>query len=227
MNVLIVGSGGREHALAWKLQQSPQVKNVIVAPGNGASGKIDLNPNNVEEVSLFCGTNDIHCVLIGPEEPLSNGLADHLIKTHPNMIVFGPTKDGAQLETSKSFSKQFMKEYGLPTADFVTVSVENVKSLDSVFERIPWKNTVVKADGLAAGKGVIIPKDNEEAKLAARSILEGEFGSAGRTIILEERLEGYEVSSLAFVDGISYKRMPLGKDYKRLLESDLGPNTGF
>ncbi|ULT82846.1 hypothetical protein L3Y34_012231 [Caenorhabditis briggsae] len=226
MNVLVIGSGGREHALAWKLEQSSLIKKVIVAPGNGASGRIDLNPNNVKEVSDFCVGNHIHCVLIGPEEPLSNGLADHLIKTHPDLIVFGPTKDGAQLETSKSFSKQFMKEYGLPTADFVTVSADNVKSLDSVFERVPWKKSVVKADGLAAGKGVIIPKDNEEAKNAARSILEGEFGSAGHTVIIEERLEGYEVSALAFVDGISFKKMPLGKDHKRLLELDFGPNTG-
>ncbi|EGT43187.1 hypothetical protein CAEBREN_09378 [Caenorhabditis brenneri] len=224
MNILIIGSGGREHALAWKLEQSHKVKKVIVAPGNGATGKID--PNNLEEVSDFCAKHNVDCVLIGPEEPLSNGLADYLIKTHPNLMVFGPTKDAAQLETSKSFSKQFMKEYGLPTADFVTVSIENVKSLDCVFERLPWKNSVVKADGLAAGKGVIIPKDRAEAINATKSILEGEFGNAGRTVVVEERLEGYEVSALAFVDGISYKRMPLGKDHKRLLESDMGPNTG-
>uniref|UniRef100_A0A1I7TIY0 Trifunctional purine biosynthetic protein adenosine-3 n=1 Tax=Caenorhabditis tropicalis TaxID=1561998 RepID=A0A1I7TIY0_9PELO len=240
MNVLIIGSGGREHALAWKIEQSDKVKSVLVAPGNGASGRIgkisflvsisksrsDLNPNNLEEVSEFCEKHYIGCVLIGPEEPLSNGLADYLIENNPKLMVFGPTKEGAQLETSKSFSKKFMKEYGLPTADFVTVSIDDVKSLDSVFERVPWKHSVVKADGLAAGKGVLIPKDNQEAIEATRSILQGEFGNAGRTVVIEERLEGYEVSALAFVDGISYKRMPLGRDHKRLLENDMGPNTG-
>ncbi|CAI2357293.1 unnamed protein product [Caenorhabditis sp. 36 PRJEB53466] len=198
MNVLIIGNGGREHALAWKIRQSDKVKNVMTAPGNGSSGIIDLNINDADAVVRFCESENIHCVVIGPEEPLSNGLADDLIDLSPNLLVFGPTRDGAKLETSKSFSKHFMKEYGLPTADFVTV--DNVKSLDGVFERVPWNKLVVKADGLAAGKGVIIPKDNEEAKAAARSMLEGQFGVAGRNIIIEDRLEGYEVSVSAHLD---------------------------
>jgi phosphoribosylamine--glycine ligase len=230
VKVLIVGSGGREHALAWKIAQSPRLSQLFVAPGNaGTINNAQLTMHNVSIVAeettalvSFCNEQDIDLIIIGPEAPLANGLADALRAT--GRSVFGPSQSAAQIEASKAFSKAFMGRHRIPTARFATFTDyrEALKHLLSVDYPI-----VIKASGLAAGKGVILPDCADDAEAALRSImLDHEFGAAGDEVIIEERLSGEEVSLLAFTDGITLKPMPPAQDHKRIFDGDHGPNTG-
>ena len=226
-NILIIGSGGRENSLAWAIQKNKLIKKVYLIPGNAGSErinkceriKIDINNKNelVEKLDFF----KIDLVVIGPETPLANGLADFLRKK--DFKVFGPNKDGAKLEFSKSWAKEFMQEANIPTANFWKVnSLEEAKKIINS-SAIPL---VVKADGLASGKGVFIPNSKDECFNAAESIFNGRFGSSGNVVVLEEKIQGPEVSVFALCDGERYTLLPTAQDHKRLNENDKGPNTG-
>ncbi|CAI4225434.1 unnamed protein product [Auanema sp. JU1783] len=219
---LIIGNGGREHALAWKVAQSKLVDQVFISPGNGcAFPDADIDPNASGDIVYFCNQNDIGLVIVGPEAQLSRGIVNEV---QSSVAIFGPTKAGAMLETSKVFAKNFMRQYDLPTARFNEFST--ISEVQHFISNCNWNGVVVKADGLAAGKGVIVAENKEEAFKAASRMLNGEFGDSGKHIVLEEQLSGYEVSALCFVDGKNFQRMPLVKDHKRLLDDDKGPNTG-
>jgi len=226
-NILIIGNGGRENSLAWAIQKNELVKKVYLIPGNAGSErinkceriKIDINNKNdlVEKLYFF----KIDLVVIGPEIPLANGLADFLRKK--NFKVFGPNKDGAKLEFSKSWAKEFMQDANIPTANFWKVnSLEEAKKIINSTS-IPL---VVKADGLASGKGVFIPNSKDECFEAAESIFNGRFGNSGNIVVLEEKIQGPEVSVFALCDGKRYTLLPTAQDHKRLNEKDKGPNTG-
>jgi len=226
-NILIIGNGGRENSLAWAIQKNELVKKVYLIPGNAGSErinkceriKIDINNKNelVEKLDFF----KIDLVVIGPEIPLANGLADFLRKK--DFKVFGPNKDGAKLEFSKSWAKEFMQKANIPTANFWKVnSIEEAKKIIHS-SSIPL---VVKADGLASGKGVFIPDSKDECFRAAESIFNGKFGNSGDVVVLEEKIQGPEVSVFALCDGKKYILLPTAQDHKRLLENDKGPNTG-
>ena len=226
-NILIIGNGGRENSLAWAIQKNELVKKVYLIPGNAGSErinkceriKIDINNKNelIEKLDFF----KIDLVVIGPEIPLANGLADLLRKK--DFKVFGPNKDGAKLEFSKSWAKEFMHKANIPTANFWKVnSIEEAKKIINL-SSIPL---VVKADGLASGKGVFIPNSKEECFKAAESILNGKFGNSGNIVVLEEKIQGPEVSIFALCDGERYTLLPTAQDHKRLNEKDTGPNTG-
>jgi len=226
-NILIIGNGGRENSLAWAIQKNELVKKVYLVPGNAGSErinkceriKIDINNENelVEKLDFL----KIDLVIIGPEIPLANGLADLLRKK--DFKVFGPNKDGAKLEFSKSWAKEFMQKANIPTANFWKVnSIEEAKKIINL-SSIPL---VVKADGLASGKGVFIPNSKEECFKAAESILNGKFGNSGNIVVLEEKIQGPEVSIFALCDGERYTLLPTAQDHKRLNEKDTGPNTG-
>lgn len=226
MNILIVGSGGREHALAWKVAQSPRCSRLWIAPGNAGTASLGENvpvhPEDVDGLVRFSREHGVDLVIVGPEASLSVGLADALQKT--GIRVFGPTQAAAQIETSKVFSKHFMDRRGIPTARFATFSDFEQASRYITAAEFPL---VIKTSGLAAGKGVILPETKEDARQALQSImLDGAFGSAGQEVVIEERLEGEEVSLLAFTDGITVRVMPPAQDHKRLLDGDQGPNTG-
>ena len=226
-NVLIIGSGGRENSLAWAIQKNELVKKVYIIPGNAGSEriykcerlKIDINNHDylVERLHIL----KIDLIVIGPEIPLANGLADFLRKK--NFKVFGPGKDGAKLEYSKSWAKEFMQDENIPTANFWKVN-----SLDEA-KKIIYSSSiplVVKADGLASGKGVFIPDSKDECFRAAESIFNGKFGNSGNVVVLEEKIQGPEVSVFALCDGERYILLPTAQDHKRLNEKDKGPNTG-
>jgi len=226
-NILIIGNGGRENSLAWAIQKNELVKKVYLIPGNAGSErinkceriKIDINNKNelVEKLDFF----KIDLVVIGPEIPLANGLADFLRKK--NFKVFGPNKDGAKLEFSKSWAKEFMQDDNIPTAKFWKVnSIEEAKKIINS-SPIPL---VVKADGLASGKGVFIPNSKDECIKAAETIFNGRFGNSGKVVVLEEKIQGPEVSVFALCDGKRYTLLPTAQDHKRLNEKDKGPNTG-
>jgi len=231
MKVFIVGSGGREHAIAWKIAQSPRLSQLFVAPGNAGTAfsnqhsAISNVPIAVEDTAAlvaFCDEQSIDLIIIGPEVPLANGLADAL-RAH-NRLVFGPSQAAAQIEASKAFSKAFMQRHNIPTARFATFTDfrSALKHLISIDYPI-----VIKASGLAAGKGVILPDCADDAEAALRTImLDREFGTAGDEVIIEERLSGEEVSLLAFTDGVTLKPMPPAQDHKRVFDGDQGPNTG-
>ncbi len=226
-NVLIIGNGGRENSLAWAIQKNELVKKVYLVPGNAGSErinkceriKIDINNKNelVEKLNFL----KIDLVVIGPEIHLANGLADFLRKK--NFKVFGPNKDGAKLEFSKSWAKEFMQDANIPTANFWKVNslVEAEKIIYT--SSIPL---VVKADGLASGKGVFIPNSKDECFKAAEIIFNGKFGNSGNVVVLEEKIQGPEVSVFALCDGKRYTLLPTAQDHKRLNEKDKGPNTG-
>ena len=226
MNALIIGNGGREHALAWKISQSSLVKKIYVAPGN-AGTDIDslLNNINITDIDLlikFAKDKNIDLTIVGPEVPLSNGIVNKFREN--DLYIFGPTSEAAQLESSKDFSKKFMKRYGIPTAEFSTFT--NAKL---AHEYINQKGSpiVIKADGLAAGKGVIVAMTNEEAHNAIDSMLsDNQFGDAGARIVIEEFLKGEEVSFIVICDGKTVLPLASSQDHKRLLDNDLGPNTG-
>uniref|UniRef100_A0A8B9CHU3 Trifunctional purine biosynthetic protein adenosine-3 n=1 Tax=Anser brachyrhynchus TaxID=132585 RepID=A0A8B9CHU3_9AVES len=227
--VLVIGSGGREHALAWKLAQSPHVKQVFVAPGNAGTadnGKISnsaVSVSNHAALAQFCRDQEIRLVVVGPEVPLAAGIVDDL--TAAGVKCFGPTAKAAQLESSKSFTKAFLDRHEIPTARWK--SFTDPKAACSFINSANFPALVVKASGLAAGKGVIVASNKEEACKAVNEIMQDKtFGTAGETVVVEELLEGEEVSCLCFTDGVTIAPMPPAQDHKRLMDGDEGPNTG-
>jgi phosphoribosylamine--glycine ligase len=226
MNVLIIGSGGREHAIAWKIKGSPQLTKLYIAPGNAGTESCGENvPMDVGDhaaVIRFCKEEQIDLVIVGPEIPLAAGISDSLSEN--GIRCFGPRQAAAKIEASKVFSKDFMTRHHIPTAHYATFTQleEAVRYLESVDYPI-----VIKASGLAAGKGVILPDTLNEAKAALKAILlDKTFGDAGNEVLIEERLVGQEVSLMAFADGITIVPMLPAQDHKRLLDGDKGPNTG-
>lgn len=231
MNILLLGSGGREHALAWKIAQSPKLNQLFIAPGNPGTATVGTNlpiaADNFPEIKNTVLKNQIDLVVVGPEDPLVKGvvdffLADSDIKEIP---VVGPDKFGAQLEGSKDFSKQFMFRHHIPTAGYLSVSSENVQEGINFLKtmKAPY---VLKADGLAAGKGVLILNDLDETIAELQSMLAGKFGAASKTVVIEEFLSGIECSVFVVTDGKNYQLLPEAKDYKRIGEGDKGLNTG-
>lgn len=231
MNILIIGSGGREHAIAWKLNQSSQLEQLFIAPGNAGTKKegtnVNLDITNFDEVGNFCLENKIKIVVVGPEAPLVNGIHDFFESNEKfnSICIIGPKKAAAQLEGSKAFSKAFMKRHNIPTAKYISVTNENLnEGIEFLIKsKAPY---VLKADGLAAGKGVLIINNLEEAKSELKLMLKGKFGTASKTVVIEEFLKGKEVSVFVITDGTSYKILPAAKDYKRVGEKDTGLNTG-
>lgn len=232
MNILLLGSGGREHALAWKMLQSNKCQNLYVAPGNAGTSQIatniDLNPNDFEAVKKTVLQNNINMVVVGPEDPLVNGIYDFFQNDSDlNQIpVIGPSKKGAQLEGSKEFAKEFLVKNNIPTARYESFTAETVEKGYKFLETLvaPY---VLKADGLAAGKGVLILNDLDEAKAELRSMLvDAKFGNASSKVVIEEFLDGIELSCFVLTDGKNYKILPTAKDYKRIGEGDTGLNTG-
>ncbi len=227
MNVLLIGSGGREHALAWKLKQSPLLNTLHAIPGSAAIAELAHCPpiaqHNSDAILAYAVANKISLVVIGPEEPLANGLSDLL--TTGGFKVFGPSRKGAMLEASKQFAKEFMDRHRLPTAGFNTL-YEAGYARDKIKENRTYP-LVIKADGLAAGKGVRICRDEAEAICAVEDFMEKRlFGFSGSKVLMEEFLTGKEASVMAFVDGRSYLMLPVSRDHKRLRDGDEGPNTG-
>ena len=232
MNILIIGSGGREHTLSWKVKQSKSCDNLFITPGNAGTAKIgnnvNLDPNNFEEIKVFTIENNIGLVIVGPEEPLVKGIVDYF-NTDPDLKeikIFGPSKVGAQLEGSKDFSKNFMFRNDIPCGKSKTFNTENIDEGYKFLESIsaPY---VLKADGLAAGKGVLILENLDEAKKELHEMLVNKkFGDASQSVLVEEFLDGIEVSVFFITDGKDYVLLPEAKDYKRIGEDDKGPNTG-
>jgi phosphoribosylamine--glycine ligase len=232
MNILILGSGGREHAFTHKLVQSEKVTQIFVAPGNAGTQEIatniTINPTDFEAVKKAVITHDIEMVIVGPEAPLVNGVHDFFLANDElkNIPVIGPKKDGALLEGSKDFSKEFMFKHGIPTAKYQSFTKDNLQEGKLFLETLtpPY---VLKADGLAAGKGVLILDSLDEAKAELEEMVSHQkFGDASSTVVIEEFLKGIELSVFVLTDGISYKILPSAKDYKRIGEGDQGLNTG-
>ena len=225
MNILLIGSGGREHALAWAIAASPECDRLFAAPGNGGiqalADCVALETSDAEAVVAFCRANEIGLVVIGPEAPLVAGLADDLAEA--GLKAFGPGARAAQLEGSKGFTKDLCEKYGIPTAAFGRFTeAEPAKA----YIREHGAPIVVKADGLAAGKGVIIAETVAEAEAAVDDILAGRFGAAGAELVIEEFLEGEEASFFAIVDGVTALPLATAQDHKRVGDGDTGPNTG-
>jgi len=232
MNILLLGSGGREHAFAWKIVQSPRCNQLFVAPGNPGTTEIATNvPLGVTDfqgISKFIQTHGIDLLVIGPEEPLVKGLVDYLHAQEglEQLLVVGPSQLGATLEGSKDFSKQFMLRNGVPTAAYATFHADELEAGLTYLEKQPLP-IVLKADGLAAGKGVLICESLEEAKTSLKEMLiDAKFGDASSKVVVEEFLTGIELSIFVATDGESYKILPEAKDYKRIGEGDTGLNTG-
>lgn len=231
MNVLVIGSGGREHALAWKIKQSPKCNDLFVAPGNAGTAalaeNLNIGVNDFEALGQVVLEKGIELVVVGPEEPLVKGIrnyfaADAQLK---DVLMVGPDEVGAQLEGSKDFSKAFMVRNNIPTAGSLTVTAENLAEGIEFLKKVeaPY---VLKADGLAAGKGVIITESLEEAESSLKEMLDGQFGAASSKVLIEEYLHGIELSVFVLTDSKSYLTLPEAKDYKRIGEGDTGPNTG-
>ena len=232
MNILILGSGGREHAFALKLSESKKINKLFVAPGNAGTNKIatnvNVNPTDFENVKNIVLSEDINMVVVGPEAPLVEGVHDYFLEDEQlkNIPVIGPKKDGALLEGSKDFSKQFMQKHNIPTAKYQSFTKDNLQEGYAFLETLkpPF---VLKADGLAAGKGVLILNSLEEAKKELKEMVSNQkFGEASSTVVIEEFLKGIELSVFVLTDGIDYKILPSAKDYKRIGEGDIGLNTG-
>jgi phosphoribosylamine---glycine ligase len=232
MNVLILGSGGREHAYAWKLAQSKKLNKLFIAPGNAGTSSLGMNINiaatDFEGIKKFVLENEINMVVVGPEDPLVKGIHDFFLSDPKlkSIPVSGPQKDGAQLEGSKDFSKRFMFRNNIPTARYETFTKETLANGLKFLETLepPY---VLKADGLAAGKGVVIPSTLEEAKAELSEMLaNSKFGNASAKVVIEEFLKGIELSVFVITDGNSYKILPAAKDYKRIGVGDTGLNTG-
>ena len=232
MRVLLLGSGGREHALAWKISQSSILDQLFIAPGNAGTrqfGKnIPLSPIDFIAVKNFVLENNIDMVVVGPEEPLVLGIYDFFVGDTElyKIPVIGPSKFGAQLEGSKDFAKAFMNRHSIPTAKYATFTIENLDE-GLTFLKNMKSPYVLKADGLAAGKGVLIIHDLDEAQAELKSMLQHEkFGEASKKVVIEQFLDGIELSVFIVTDGHSFKLLPEAKDYKRIGEGDTGPNTG-
>jgi len=227
MHVLVIGSGGREHALAWAISRSKKVSKITAAPGNAGTLKlgdnVELEDDEPDEIIEFCTENEIDLVMIGPEAPLVAGLADKLRENGIN--VFGPGASGALLEGSKVFSKQFCDRNGIPTANYKVF--EDADKAHKYIDKSGLETSVVKADGLAAGKGAIVCDDPIEAHAAVDTIItERKFGDAGNQVIIEDRLEGFETTLMTIVAGGQYIKLPYSQDHKRAYDGDKGPNTG-
>ena len=230
MNILLLGSGGRESALAWKMSRSTLCSNLFIAPGNGGTGRygrnLDISPTDFLAVLKAVTDNDIDMVIVGNEDPLVAGITDFMAKEAPGVLVVGPTKAGARLEGSKDFAKQFMEAEGIPTARYRSFTADTLAEGQAFLETLqpPY---VLKADGLAAGKGVLILDSLDEAKKELAEMLSGMFGASSATVVIEEFLSGIECSVFVLTDGNGgYRVLPVAKDYKRILEGDKGPNTG-
>jgi phosphoribosylamine--glycine ligase len=231
MNVLILGSGGREHAFAWKISQSEVCEKLFIAPGNAGTSNcgnnIDIDPLKFDQVGEFCVENQIDILLIGPEAPLVAGITDYF-RSSPELAditVIGPSKEGAKLEGSKAFAKEFMAEFDIPTAAYGEYTLDNIQEgIDFIKnQQLP---IVLKADGLAGGKGVLIINNHDEAVEAFKNMLNGQFGEASSKIVIEDFLDGIEFSVFVLTDGKDYVVLPIAKDYKRIGEGDSGLNTG-
>jgi len=231
MNVLILGSGGREHALSWKIARSPLLKKLFIAPGNSGTSElgtnVDMNPGDFASIVEFIRDFAIDLIVVGPEDPLVNGLHD-FIRQEPffkNIVIVGPAKAGAKLEGSKEFAKEFMTRYGIPTARYASFTRDELTDGKAYIETMkpPY---VLKADGLAAGKGVMIMTDLDNTLDELEAMLDGKFGIASSKVVVEEFLKGVELSVFVLTDGESYHILPEAKDYKRIGEGDTGLNTG-
>ena len=231
MKILLLGSGGREHALAWKIAQSPKVDKLFIAPGNGGTltvgENVQIAATDFPTIKNFVLEKGVDMVVVGPEDPLVKGVYDFFANDTAlsSIPVIGPSMEGAKLEGSKDFAKAFMFRHGIPTARYKSFTAETLQDAYAFLEELeaPY---VLKADGLAAGKGVLILSDIEEAKQELKNIVGGKFGSAGATVLIEEFLSGIECSVFVLTDGDSYKILPVAKDYKRIGEGDTGLNTG-
>ena len=231
MNILLLGSGGRECALAWKLKQSPKTDHLFIAPGNAGTAAIgtnvDIAATDFDSLGRFAVENHIDMVVVGPEDPLVKGIYDYFVSHDElkHIPVIGPSQEGARLEGSKEFAKGFMMRHHIPTARYQSFTRENLDAayafLDSL--KAPY---VLKADGLAAGKGVLIIDNLQEAKEELKQMLDGMFGNASKTVVIEEFLSGIECSVFVLTDGNDYRILPVAKDYKRIGEGDTGLNTG-
>ena len=231
MKLLLLGSGGREHALAWKIAQSPKIEKLYIAPGNAGTRNVGENvaikADDFEAIKTFVLGNDINMVVVGPEDPLVKGIYDFFRNDEAlkNIPVIGPSRTGAVLEGSKEFAKEFMMRHNIPTAAYKSITAENLEEGLAFLETLeaPY---VLKADGLCAGKGVLILPTLEEAKKELKEMLGGMFGNASATVVIEEFLSGIECSVFVLTDGKNYKILPEAKDYKRIGEGDKGLNTG-
>ncbi|OPZ25925.1 MAG: Phosphoribosylamine--glycine ligase [Bacteroidetes bacterium ADurb.BinA174] len=231
MNVLILGSGGREHAFAWRMRISKHLNNLFIAPGNAGTAmlgtNIPISPTDFQALKSFCLNNDVDMIVVGPEVPLVRGVYDFFRDDEDicHIAVIGPSQEGAQLEGSKDFAKGFMSRHNIPTAQYKTIKLGNIEDGNRFLESLqpPY---VLKADGLAAGKGVLIINDINEAKRLLWEMLNGMFGVASNKVVIEEFLKGIECSVFVLTDGKSYKILPVAKDYKRIGEGDTGLNTG-
>lgn len=231
MNILLLGSGGREHALAWKMAQSPKIGQLYIAPGNAGTAtvgtNVDLQANDFAGIKTFVLTNHVDMVVVGPEDPLVAGIYDYFRDDDglARIPVIGPSRKGAQLEGSKDFAKAFMMRHDIPTARYRSFTADKLAAGEAFLETLspPY---VLKADGLAAGKGVLIIDSLDEAKRRLREMLQGMFGEAGCTVVIEEFLDGIECSVFVLTDGNDYKILPVAKDYKRIGEGNTGLNTG-
>lgn len=231
MNILLLGSGGRENAMAWKIAQSPRLTQLFVAPGNPGTAalatNLDIAADDFSKLKVAVLENKIDIVVVGPEDPLVKGIVDFFAADAAlkNVPVVGPDKVGAQLEGSKDFSKQFMLRHNIPTARYLSVTDDNLGEGIAYLKGLkpPY---VLKADGLAAGKGVLILNDLGETIVELQSMLDGKFGAASQTVVIEEFLDGIECSVFVMTDGVNYKILPEAKDYKRIGEGDKGLNTG-
>ena len=231
MNILLLGSGGREHALAWKIAQSPKIAQLFIAPGNAGTSAVGINVaigvNDFPAIKEFVLANHVDMVVVGPEDPLVNGIYDFFKQDEAlaHIPVIGPSREGARLEGSKDFAKAFMVRHQIPTARYLGVSATNLTEGIAFLESLqaPY---VLKADGLAAGKGVLIIDTLDEAKKELQDMLDGRFGDASKTVVIEEFLDGIECSVFVLTDGTDYKILPVAKDYKRIGEGNTGLNTG-
>lgn len=230
MNILLLGSGGRESALAYKISRSPLCTRLFIAPGNGGTDaygtNIILKPTDFEAVAAVVERENIDLLVVGNEDPLVAGIRDFFASRRPELLIVGPGADGAALEGSKDFAKQFMMEMGIPTAAYRSFTADTLAEGEAFLETLqpPY---VLKADGLAAGKGVLIVPTLDEAKASLREMLSGMFGGASATVVIEEFLSGIECSVFVLTDGKGgYRILPVAKDYKRIGEGDTGPNTG-
>jgi phosphoribosylamine--glycine ligase len=229
MNILLIGSGGRESAFAWKLAQSPSLDNLFITPGNAGTleygTNVNLDLNDIDNLVNFIVQNDIKMMIVGPESKLVEGIYDDLKNKIPKLMIIGPSKQGAMLEGSKTFAKEFMEEFNIPTAKY---RVFNKIQQDQALEFIESSAMplVLKADGLASGKGVVIAETKEEAVKEILEMFSGKFGLAGDNVVIEEYLEGIEYSVFVLTDGKKWKMLPIAKDYKRVGNGNTGKNTG-